>query len=327
MGRFGRISIIFALLGVAILVPSAVAHFIGHSAAAGALVLPVIAGLVPSILADMRTALLASVGVSLASGLAAATTGNAVAGAAIMVLTALLVGMACRWGRSKVLIFVIITVGFVICLTPAFATAAPRNALILAGATLASSLWGVALGRVVRLRVPTHPTPALEAWERTWAYAITIALLTGLAAFVSVTVNWGQAGAWFIVTVAVIFQPYLQDSFKRTWQRTAGTLIGLLIAGAIHELIPWQTLLVIIGMVLMLAATYLLMNPANPYWLYASLITPAIVLLTATTTDFESTAAARLFATLAGVGLAVLAEALLTPLYRSSAHKHGHTHY
>lgn len=77
----------------------------------------------------------------------------------------------------------------------------------------------------------------------------------------------------------------------------------------------------------MLAATYLLMNPANPYWLYASLITPAIVLLTATTTDFESTAAARLFATLAGVGLAVLAEALLTPLYRSSAHKHGQTHY
>ena len=327
MGRFGRTSIIVALLGLAFLVPAVVAHVLGYSAAAGALVLPVAVGLVPAILADLRTALLASVGVSLASGLAAATTGNAIAGAAIMAVTALLVGVACRWGHSKVLIVVIITVGFVICQTPAFASAAPRNALILAGATLASSLWGVAVGRVVRLRVPTPGTPALEAWDRTWAYAITIAVLTGIAAFVSVNVNWGHEGAWFILTVVVVFQPYLQDSFQRTWQRTAGTILGLLIASTIHELIPWQTLIVIIGMILMLVATYLLMNPANPYWLFASFLTPAIVLLTASPTNFESTAAARLFATLAGVGLAILAEALLTPLYRSAAHRHGHTRY
>ena len=82
-----------------------------------------------------------------------------------------------------------------------------------------------------------------------------------------------------------------------------------------------------IGMILMLVATYLLMNPANPYWLFASFLTPAIVLLTASPTNFESTAAARLFATLAGVGLAILAEALLTPLCRSAAHRHGHTRY
>ena len=97
MGRFGRTSIIVALLGLALLVPTVAAHLLGYSAAAGALVLPVAVGLVPAILADLRTALLASVGVSLASGLAAATTGNAIAGAAIMAVTALLVGVACRW--------------------------------------------------------------------------------------------------------------------------------------------------------------------------------------------------------------------------------------
>ena len=80
-------------------------------------------------------------------------------------------------------------------------------------------------------------------------------------------------------------------------------------------------------MIFMLVATYLLMNPAYPYWLFASLLTPAIVLLTSSPTNFDSTAAARLFATLAGVGLAVLAEALLAPLYRSAAPKHGHTRY
>lgn len=327
MERFLRTAVVMILVFIALLVPTAIAHATGHTAAAGALVLPVAAGLLPALMADVRTAVLAALGVSVASGAAAATSGNAIAGALIMAATALLTGLACRWGRSKTLIVVPITVGFVICQTPAFVSEGRANALILAVATLGSALWGLVIGRVVHHFLTKLPAPTMEPWERTWAYAITLAVLTGIAAFISVRVDWGHAGAWFILTVVVVFQPYLQDSFKRTWQRTAGTLLGLVIASAIHSMVPWQPVIVILGMLLMLVATYLLLNPANPYWLFAALLTPAIVLLVAPPDNFSSTWQARLFATLAGVGLSFVAAMLLAPIYSRAAKKHGVTRY
>jgi hypothetical protein len=309
--------------GVAMAVPASIVTALGYQGAAGAVVLAVVVGLIPALRADLRTAIYAAVLLALASGLGAWTSGNAIAAAVIMGTTSLLIGLACRWGRSKTLITVPISVGFIICTTPVLDTNIARSSALLALASLLSALWGAGVGLIMRRRSPA-PQLTHEDWQRTLSYALVLAALTGIAAYVSVSTNWGQAGGWFILTVAVVFQPYLRDSLQRMWQRVAGTILGLVLAVLIHAIVSSSALTVLIGIALMLAALYALMETRYPYWVYAALLTPAIVLLLSTPSNFGVTAIERLVATLAGAGLALVAELLLAPLYRVVRSKVAH---
>jgi hypothetical protein len=318
--------IFMVITTVVMFVPPIVAHATGYSAVAGALVMPTIAAFLPALMADVRTAVVAAVLVSVSGAVAIATAGDPVRSGATMAGVALLTGLATRWGRSKNLMLVPITVGFVICLPPSLGSDRPVNALIMGVATLAAALWGVAAGWFLG-RGKSKPAHQTEAWPRTWAFAITLAILTGVAAGISIGANWGHAGAWFIMTVVLVFQPYLQDAFQRTWQRAAGTVAGVVAAFVIHLIVPWPTVELILGEVLLIASILVISTGKYPYWFFTALITPAIVLLAGSSGNFAETDAARLVATLCGVGLAFLAELLLTPLYRAGAKKQGRTHF
>ncbi len=311
---------------VAMAVPPIIANALGQSAIAGALILPVMASLLPALLADVRTALFAAGGVAVGSTLAATVAGDPLLAALVMAATALLVGLACRWGHSKNLVLVPITVGFVICVPPATAADVPVQPLLLGAASLAAALWGTAVGSFIGRKMPKAP-PQPEIWPRVWAYAIVLAILTGIAAGISVATDWGHAGGWFILTVVLVFQPYIQDSFRRTGQRAVGTVIGVISAYVIHLLLPWSTAEIIAGAALMVAAVIVAMNPKYPYWFFTALLTPAIVLLAGSSSDFTEVDISRLLATRAGAGLALAAALLLAPLYRAGAKKHGHARY
>jgi hypothetical protein len=320
------IGVFIAVMTIAVMVPPVLAHALGQPALAGAVVLPVMATLLPALLADIRTALFAAAVLSVGSAAAAAVTGDALLSGLVMAGTALTSGLACRWGRSRNLIFVPITVGFVICLPPTGISDGSINAAILGAVSLAAGLWGTAVGWYLG-RKTTKPPHPLETWSRTWVYAIVLAILTGIAAGISVAADWKHAGAWFILTVAIVFQPYIQDAFRRTWQRAAGTVIGVISAFAIHFVIPWSTAELILGLALMVTAMVVSMNSKYPYWFFTSLLTPAIVLLAGSSSNFDDIAAARLVATFAGAGLALAAVLLLAPLYSASAKRKGLTHY
>jgi hypothetical protein len=311
---------------VAMAVPPIIANALGQSAIAGALILPVMASLLPALLADVRTALFAAGGVAVGSTLAATVAGDPLLAALVMAATALLVGLACRWGHSKNLVLVPITVGFVVCVPPATAADVPVQPLLLGAASLAAALWGTAVGSFIGRKMPKAP-PQPEIWPRVWAYAIVLAILTGIAAGISVATDWGHAGGWVILTVVLVFQPYIQDSFRRTGQRAVGTVIGVISAYVIHLLLPWSTAEIIAGAALMVAAVIVAMNPKYPYWFFTALLTPAIVLLAGSSSDFTEVDISRLLATLAGAGLALAAALLLAPLYRAGAKKHGHARY
>ncbi len=312
-----------AIVPIAMLVPPIIASLLGYSSIAGALILPVLAGLLPAQMAGLRSGLFAAVGVAVASGTAATVTGNALLSALVMGVTSLLTGLACRWGRSKNLIIVIITVGFVVCAPPAFVTDNRFvDGLVLGAVTLAASLWGVLVGWFNGKGAP-QPTHDHETWARTWSYAIVLAILTAIAAYISIAIDWKHAGAWFILTIAVVFQPYLKDSLQRTWQRAAGTVLGVVAAYLIHLTIPWSAALTIVGFALIMLSLFVMTNPRYPYWAFVALLTPGIVLLASTADTFGQTNFARLIATLAGAGLAFLAELLLAPLYKASAKKHN----
>ena len=326
MKKSTGIGVTLVAMTVAMAVPPIIANALGQSAIAGALILPVMASLLPALLADVRTALFAAGGVAVGSTLAATVAGDPLLAALVMAATALLVGLACRWGYSKNLVLVPITVGFVVCVPPATAADVPVQPLLLGAASLAAALWGTAVGSFIGRKMPKAP-PQPEIWPRVWAYAIVLAILTGIAAGISVATDWGHAGGWFILTVVLVFQPYIQDSFRRTGQRAVGTVIGVISAYVIHLLLPWSTAEIIAGAALMVAAVIVAMNPKYPYWFFTALLTPAIVLLAGSSSDFTEVDISRLLATLAGAGLALAAALLLAPLYRAGAKKHGHARY
>ena len=311
---------------VVMFVPPVVAHATGHSALAGALVMPTIAAFLPALLSDVRTSLFAAAVVSVGGGLAVAVSGDPVLSGLTMAAVALIIGIGCRWGRSKNLMLVPITVGFIICLPPSLGDGRMLDGVILGAACLAAALWGTAAGWFLGRSIP-KPKHSTEAWARTWSFAIVLAILTGVAAGISVGIDWGHAGAWFIMTVVLVFQPYLQDAYQRTWQRGAGTVVGVLLGFLIHLVVPWPTAELILGEVLLIVSILVISSGKYPYWFFTSLITPAIVLLAGNSGNFLETDGARLVATFAGVGLAFLAELALTPFYRAKAKKLGHAHF
>ena len=306
---------------VVMFVPPIVAHATGHAVIAGALVMPTVAAFLPALLADARTSLFAAGVVSAGSAAAFAVSGDPVLAGLTMATVALITGLGCHWGRSKNLMIVPITVAFVTCLPPSVGSDRASGALIMGTASLAAALWGTLAGSLLGRTSPKPPHKP-EVWARTWAYAVVLALLTGVAAGISVGISWGHAGAWFIMTVVLVFQPYLQDAFQRTWQRGAGTIVGVLLAFVIHLVVPWSTAELILGEVLLITSILVMSSGKYPYWFFTSLITPGIVLLAGSSGNFVATDGARLIATFAGVGLAFLAELLLAPLYRAGAKKH-----
>ena len=315
-----------AVIGGAVALPLLIGALLGYPQVGGAMILPVIAGLVPTMMVGLRTGLIAAAMIGIAGGLSAILHTDAILSALLMASVALATGISCRWGISKNLVLVPIAAGFFICLPPTVTGDTAGNALLLAVIAFASTAWGCAVGWVIarKFHTPDHDE---ETWRRTWVYAVTLALLTGIAAYISVSGKWGQAGAWFILTLVIVFQPYLKDSWQRTWQRAAGTLLGLGAAYLLHLLIPWNGVLTVLGMVLMVVAMNVLMRKTIPYWVYTTILTPAIMLLVTTPSTFEKLEVARLVATLWGAGLAVIAEAILLPMYRRGAEAHGQSRY
>jgi len=311
-----------AVTTVVMFVPPVIAHATGQSAIAGALVMPTVAAFLPALLADVRTSLFAAGMVSVGSAAAVAVSGNALLAGLTMAAAALITGLGCHWGRSKNLMLVPITLGFVVCLPPSLGDGQIINPLALGAVTLATALWGTLAGTLLGRKSPKPPHEP-EVWARTWAYAIVLAVLTGIASAISVGITWGHAGAWFIMTVVLVFQPYLEDSFHRTWQRGAGTVIGVLLAFVIHLAVPWPTAELILGEAFLVVSMLVISSGKYPYWFFSSLITPGIVLLAGSSGNFVATDGARLVATFAGVGLAFIAELTLAPLYPSGAKKHN----
>lgn len=315
MSKRTRLVTGLVVLTIGMLLPSLLARALDHPVIAAAIFMPVMAGMLPTVLGGARIALISVPVLVVACGLAVVGHGNAILAGVVMGATSLAFGLSCRSGANKFLVMVPITVGFIVCVPPNLATDVTANVGFVALVTLVGSLWGVGLGWVVTRR-STHQSPEPEAWSRTWAYAITLALLTGLAAAISIATNWGHAGGWFVLTVVIVFQPYLRVAAQKTFQRAGGTVVGVGIALVIDFVVPWTPVKAIIGAALFPIAIVILIKPQYPYWAYTAVLTPGIVLLEGAATSIAITAGSRLAATFAGVALSLVAVVVLAPLYR-----------
>lgn len=168
-----------------------------------------------------------------------------------------------------------------------------------AGGGLWTSLVGAFVVRTVGVK-PPRAVPGHTARH----FAAALGILIGITAYVCM--QWLDPASWWIIlTFFVVVQPYYADSTRRVLERVGGTLAGALIAVIIVGLLHgFPTVITVIAFVLTIGAAYA--NLKLPYWVFAMLLTPAVVLQTSgSTRDLLFSVGERTLYTLIGAAAAV----------------------
>lgn len=324
---------------VGIILPTLVLSVAGWQAAAGVAGLSAMAAILASLTAERSVALMSIIGVAVASALAVLAGERPWLAAMVMGASAAASGLPLIRNHSHALITSAIAVDFVLFTGPQ-ATAHPLgSAMAVAGVMAVAGLLGFGLGIGIAALLPRtrhsgrpapEPSPSGRAQEisrpRTAGYIGAIGILTAVGTWCAMRLDLGYGGAWLVLTILVVYQPYLQDGWAKALQRIAGTFIGFLVSigiAAIHlpDLVVYAVAVVCAGMAVLVMLRHL------PYWQYAAMLTVAIVLMQGGSTAILETARERLGATLAGAVAAMILMLVLLPAYRSSARAHAADHY
>ena len=175
----------------------------------------------------------------------------------------------------------------------------------------ASALWATLVMFLLRHRLHVRQHTGIER-IRVLQYSLVLAFLVGVATWFVVDLDLGHTGGWIILTILVIFQPSLGAGFRKAAHRAAGTVLGFVIAIIVGALLPSGAWTYVVGTVFLMTA-FVLMLQGRPYWLYATVLTPAIVLLESAQSTVDAVAIERLGATLIGVAGTVVVMVALAP--------------
>ena len=257
-----------------------------------------------------RTGLVISLPFALLAGLADWAAPSPVWAACVLAFAAFLRGYAARAGMHDALIMTVISLGFIVASPPQSdpSLAAPMYVALVA---LGASVWATFVMFLLRHRLHQHQHTRLDP-RRVMAFSLVLALLVGAATWAVVALDLGHTGGWIILTIVVVFQPSLGAGFTKAAHRAAGTVLGFLIAILVGLLVHSGPLLSLAGTVFLMAA-FMLMLQGRPYWLYATVLTPAIVLLESAGSTVDKVAEERLGATLIGVAVTLIVMLALTP--------------
>jgi hypothetical protein len=265
-----------------------------------------------------RTGLVISLPFALLAGLTQWAAADPVWAASILAFAAFLRGYAARAGMHDALIMTVIALGFIVAspLQPDVSLGIPVDAALkapmyVACVALVAALWATAVMFMLRRRLPLHQHTGLDP-RRVMAFSLVLALLVGVATWAVVALDLGHTGGWIILTIVVVFQPSLGAGFTKAAHRAAGTILGFLIAILVGLFVHSTPLVYLVGAAFLMAA-FLFMLQGRPYWLYATVLTPAIVLLESGGSTVGEVAQERLEATLIGVAVTLVVMLALAP--------------
>ena len=233
--------------------------------------------------------------------------------AIVLAVAAFLRGYAAREGLHDALNLTVITLGFLVATPFQFDSAVPTPILV-GVVSLGASLWATVVIFALRKWIPKVKTVHIDR-ARVWGYSITLGVLVGVATFLVVHFDLGQTGGWIILTILVVFQPYFGAGFKKAGFRALGTVAGLCITMAIGVVFPTGPILYAIGSVFVII-TFLFLLQNRPYWLYAMVLTPTVVLLDSANSTVGVVAVERLKGTFIGIGFTLLVMLALLPLVK-----------
>jgi hypothetical protein len=257
-----------------------------------------------------RTGLIISLPFALLAGLTQWSATDPVWAASVLAFAAFMRGLAARVGMHDALIMTVISLGF-IAASPAQPISSLTGPIYVALVTLGAALWATLVMFVLRRRLHARPHDGLDP-QRVMAFSFMLALLVGVATWVVVALDLGHTGGWIILTILVVFQPSLGAGFAKAVHRALGTVLGFFVAIVIGLLVPSGPLVYLMGTAFLMAA-FMLMLQGRPYWLYATVLTPAIVLLESAGSTVERVAEERIVATLIGVAATLIVILAIAP--------------
>ncbi len=231
--------------------------------------------------------------------------------AVVLAAAASLRGYAAREGLHDALSLTVITLGFLVATPSDFGSPVPAPVLV-GAVSLGAGLWATLVIFALRSRIP-RVTPVHLNPIRVLGYSLTLAVLIGVATFFVVSYNLGQTGGWIILTILVVFQPYFGAGLKKAGSRALGTIAGLCITIAIGAAFPTGPILYAFGSVFVIVM-FLFLIQNRPYWLYAMVLTPTVVLMDSADSTVTVVALERLKGTLIGIAFTLLVMLALWPL-------------
>lgn len=173
-----------------------------------------------------------------------------------------------------------------------------------AGALLFAGLWGAVIGLWLQRYVPkSKPGAKSDATDALLA-GILIAVVTGSVTFVSMTWFPEAMWPWLLLTIFILTKPTPDLNWKKSRDRLTGTLVGGAVAFVIILVGTPSAVMSVIGIV-GLAAALALKTEGRPYWIYASVMTPAVIMLDSIGANEVMIAADRVLFTVVGVIIAL----------------------
>ena len=303
------------LVLAAIVLPGLVLTIAGRSDAAGASALAASTGLMAMLATGPRIAVPLAVLLGPASALAVLTAELPVAAAVLMGAVAAAAGLGARLHASAYLVMAPIGLAFLLAEPPRDPAGDPLPALAVILVTAGSALWAAGIAwLLVRGRHRDHAEPM--AWSRVGAFAAVLGVAVGGASAAVTALDLGHGGAWFVMTLLVVIQPYVRDAWSKTVQRAVGTVVGFALALVAGMVVGHAVVVYLVAAAFLAVALLAWQAWHRPYWQYVAMLTPAIVLFEGASTSIVDTALARLGFTLLGVAVAIALEAVAIPFER-----------
>lgn len=260
-----------------------------------------------------RSGLIISAPFAVFAGLADLVALNPWFAALVLAVAAFLRGYAAKVGMHDALVMTVIALGFFVASPIPLGASGVFNPIpvYVTVVSFMAALWATLVMFLLRHRLHVREHVAIDP-VRVLPFSLVLAGLVGVATWFVVDLNLGHTGGWIILTILVVLQPSLGAGFTKAAHRAAGTIIGIIIAVVIGTLVTNQGLLYVVGTAFLLVA-FTFMLQGRPYWLYATVLTPAIVLLESAGSTVRELSEERLGATLIGVAATVLVMLALAP--------------
>jgi len=306
------------LVSLAVVVIAAVPYAVfaalsGQWVAASWTTMGALAALIGLLLGGLRVGLLGAVLLAALTPLSIVLGGIPLAGAALMALMCLGVGVSARVGLHRGTLMIPVLMASLLVAPPTWSgdPVSRTTASYLLWMTLfmgGGALWAnLVFPRLLRNRAPSRAEPA--ARSETVTYALIITVLCTLTTLGVLLWRPGSQGAWLVVTLLVVTEVGHHDTVSRAGRRVAGTVAGAAVATVVASLTTSEAVLLTIGLILAVIAGVIRQGPH--YGLYLAFMTPSIVVFSsASIADVPSTDRHRVVFTLVGAALVLIASAL-----------------
>ncbi|MFC6712482.1 FUSC family protein [Branchiibius cervicis] len=143
-------------------------------------------------------------------------------------------------------------------------------------------------------------------------FGVVLALLLAIETYAAIAWIPGTNVWWVVLTTLVVLSPDQKHSMSRSVERAGGTVLGAIVATAVISLLGRGTTLTLVGVVaaLLTAMAYVTAR----YWIFAALLTFALVVLTVPADRVVHSSADRIGYTLIAAAVALVVSAALKRL-------------